>query len=122
MPRRLTRFLKNANPCFVAKGSLMEAILLTQYPADGVAVLRLNRPGVLNALNLALRQALAEHVSQLEQDEAVKVIVLASRRCRYFGPDLLSEYRLAPCRVHFVKPSCEFESLHQRRDRGLFRL
>ncbi|MEY3524536.1 MAG: hypothetical protein RIR92_601, partial [Pseudomonadota bacterium] len=41
----------------------MEPILLTQYPADGVAVLRLNRPGVLNALNLALRQALAERIA-----------------------------------------------------------
>ena len=35
-------------------------VLLETRPADGVAWLRLNRPEVLNALNLALRQALAE--------------------------------------------------------------
>ena len=70
----------------------MEAILLTQYPADGVAVLRLNRPGVLNALNLALRQALAEHVSQLEQDEAVKVIVLAGSEKAFCAGADLNEY------------------------------
>ena len=34
-------------------------ILLEERPAPGVAVLRLHRPEVLNALNLALRQALA---------------------------------------------------------------
>ena len=92
MPRRSTRFLKNANPYFLAKGSLMEPILLTQYPADGVAVLRLNRPEVLNALNLALRQALAEHVSQLEQDEAVKVIVLAGSEKAFCAGADLNEY------------------------------
>ena len=38
----------------------MEAVLLEERPAAGVAVVRLHRPAVLNALNLALRQAKAE--------------------------------------------------------------
>jgi hypothetical protein len=37
----------------------MSDVLLEERPADGVALLRLNRPAVLNALNLELRHALA---------------------------------------------------------------
>ena len=33
----------------------MDTILLEEHPAEGVVLLRLNRPAVLNALNLALR-------------------------------------------------------------------
>lgn len=67
-------------------------ILLLEHPAPGVALLRLNRPAVLNALNLALRRALAAAFAALEADEAVNVIVLAgSERAFCAGADL-SEY------------------------------
>jgi enoyl-CoA hydratase/carnithine racemase len=38
-----------------------EAILLLEFPAEGVALLRINRPAVRNALNLALRREIAEN-------------------------------------------------------------
>lgn len=66
-----------------------DAILLEERPSAGVAVLRLNRPAVLNALNLALRRALAEAMRRLDADDGVRVIVLAgSARAFCAGADL----------------------------------
>ncbi|WP_077033363.1 enoyl-CoA hydratase-related protein [Pelomonas sp. KK5] len=74
---------------------MTEAVLIEERPAAGVAVLRLHRPQVLNALNLALRQALAAAVTQLEADPAVRAIVLAgSERAFCAGADL-GEYLAA---------------------------
>lgn len=74
----------------------MDNILLEESPAPGVALLRLNRPSVLNALNLALRQALAKSFTRLEADTTVKVIILAgSERAFCAGADL-NEYVDAP--------------------------
>ena len=67
----------------------MELILLEEHPAPGVVLLRLHRPAVLNALNLALRQALAEAFTRLDGDAAVRVVVLAgSERAFCAGADL----------------------------------
>ena len=53
-----------------------ESILLTER--DGhVAIVRINRPKVLNALNLELMQQLAELMEQWDADDDVRVIVLA---------------------------------------------
>ncbi|KAF1021951.1 MAG: 1,2-epoxyphenylacetyl-CoA isomerase [Paracidovorax wautersii] len=66
-----------------------EPILLLEHPRPGVAVLRLNRPEVLNALNLALRRALAEAFVHLDADATVRVVVLAgSARAFCAGADL----------------------------------
>ena len=68
------------------------AILLQTRPADGVALLRLNRPAVLNALNLELRLALAHAMTSLDADTSVRVIVMAgSERAFCAGADL-NEY------------------------------
>ncbi|WP_394790692.1 enoyl-CoA hydratase-related protein [Rhodoferax sp.] len=67
----------------------MEQILLEEQPAPGVVLLRLQRPAVLNALNLALRQALAEAFARLDADASVRVIILAgSERAFCAGADL----------------------------------
>ena len=47
----------------------MPNVLLQEQPCAGVVVLRLNRPAVLNALNLALRQQLAEAATPPEAAE-----------------------------------------------------
>ena len=68
------------------------AVLLEERPADGVALLRLNRPAVLNALNVELRHALAQAVTRLDADAGVRVIILAgSERAFCAGADL-NEY------------------------------
>jgi len=66
--------------------------LLEERPADGVVLLRLNRPEVFNALNLALRRALAEAFRRLDLDPSVRVLVIAGGP-RFFcaGADL-NEY------------------------------
>lgn len=70
----------------------MPELLLEERPAEGVALLRLHRPAVLNALNLALRRALAEAFTRLEADTVVQVIILAgSERAFCAGADL-NEY------------------------------
>lgn len=51
-------------------------MLLHTSPAPGVLELRLNRPGQLNALTMALAQALLAQVEQAMQGDAVRAIVL----------------------------------------------
>jgi len=50
--------------------------VLLERPADAVAVVRLNRPEVRNALNLAVRQQLADHFTTLGSDDATRCIIL----------------------------------------------
>lgn len=48
-----------------------------ERPAEGVAVVRLNRPEVRNALNAAVRQQLAEHFTALGSDDATRCIIIS---------------------------------------------
>jgi len=50
--------------------------VLLEKPADGIAVVRLNRPEVRNALNVAVREQLSKHFSDLGSDEATRCIIL----------------------------------------------
>jgi len=50
--------------------------VLLEKPADGIAVVRLNRPEVRNALNVAVRERLAKHFADLANDEATRCIIL----------------------------------------------
>ena len=50
--------------------------VLLERPEHGIAVVRLNRPEVRNALNLAVRELLAEHFRALGNDETTRCIIL----------------------------------------------
>ena len=50
--------------------------VLLEKPAEGIAVVRLNRPEVRNALNLAVRELLAKHFFDLGNDEVTRCIIL----------------------------------------------
>ncbi len=50
--------------------------VLLERPADGIAVVRLNRPEVRNALNLTVRELLANHFTDLGNDAATRCIIL----------------------------------------------
>ncbi|WP_187331794.1 enoyl-CoA hydratase-related protein, partial [Pseudomonas endophytica] len=53
-----------------------DPLVLLEQPAPGVALLRLNRPAARNALNMALREALAEHFQRLDECPQTRVIIL----------------------------------------------
>ena len=51
--------------------------LLLEFPKEGVALLRINRPEARNALNMEVREALARHLGELALDPRVRCVVLA---------------------------------------------
>jgi enoyl-CoA hydratase/carnithine racemase len=64
-------------------------VVLLERPEDGVALVRINRPAVRNALNLATRKALAAAFESLQDDPAVRAIVLTGdERAFAAGADL----------------------------------
>jgi enoyl-CoA hydratase/carnithine racemase len=50
--------------------------VLVEWPHDGVAVVRLNRPEARNALSMPLRHRLAEIFVELKDDDSVRAVVL----------------------------------------------
>ncbi|MEI6271508.1 MAG: enoyl-CoA hydratase-related protein [Chloroflexota bacterium] len=50
-------------------------VVLLEHPADGVALIRINRPEARNALNMEVRRVLAQHVADATEDPAVRVII-----------------------------------------------
>ncbi|WP_458068372.1 enoyl-CoA hydratase-related protein [Rhodanobacter sp. BL-MT-08] len=75
-------------------------MLLEHRPAPGVVHLCLNRPQVLNALNLSLRRLLAETFMRLDQDDSVRAIILGgSERAFCAGADLKEYVDAAPMEI-----------------------
>ena len=50
--------------------------VLLEHPADDIALIRLNRPDVRNALNVAVRQQLADHFAALGADATTRCIII----------------------------------------------
>jgi enoyl-CoA hydratase/carnithine racemase len=68
-------------------------LLLADRPAPGVLRLRLNRPAVLNVLNLALRRRLAEAFAAADAEDETRVVVLAGHGRAFCAGADLTEYR-----------------------------
>ena len=51
-------------------------VVLTERPAEGVGLIRINRPDARNALNLEVRKLLAKHLTEMSGDAAIRCIVL----------------------------------------------
>lgn len=51
-------------------------VVLSERPSPPVALLRINRPEAKNALNAEVRRQLAERLTELEQDDGVRAVVL----------------------------------------------
>lgn len=65
------------------------AEVLEERPADGVALLRINRPEVLNALSIGVRRLLAEMIARLDADDEIHAIVITGdHRAFAAGADL----------------------------------
>jgi enoyl-CoA hydratase/carnithine racemase len=54
----------------------MTNVVLIERPAEGVALIRINRPEVRNALNMEVRQLLGERLATVAEEEAVRCIVM----------------------------------------------
>lgn len=79
-----------------------EAVLLTET-RGAVRILRMNRPGKLNALNTALTQAILDGLEAAERDEAVRAVVLTGEgRAFCAGADLAEFKDLTPAQGHLV--------------------
>ena len=65
------------------------AELIEERPEAGVALLRINRPEVLNALSMSVRRDLAEAVTRLDSDAETRAIVITGDRKAFAaGADL----------------------------------
>src|SRR5688572_2293278 len=51
-------------------------VVLLERPADGVGLIRINRPDARNALNMEVRTLLAQYMTELGDDQATRCIVL----------------------------------------------
>jgi enoyl-CoA hydratase len=65
---------------------------------DGIGVVKINRPGSLNALNTETVEELASTLEELEQDAAVKVVVITGAGDRAFvaGGDIKEMVDMTP--------------------------
>ena len=76
--------------------TMHDLVLLTR-PADGVALLTLNRPQALNALNQDLRDAICERLEALADDPSVRAAVLTGDdRAFVAGADLRAMAKATP--------------------------
>jgi enoyl-CoA hydratase len=73
------------------------AEVLLERPAEAVAVVRLNRPDALNALNTRVRDLLNEHFRTLSEDDSVRAIVLTGNEKAFAaGGDLKEMSTMRP--------------------------
>jgi enoyl-CoA hydratase/carnithine racemase len=79
----------------------MNEFLLLSTQTDGVTVLTLNRPAVMNAFNFALLEALSEKIEAIRYDESVRVVIITGAGERAFcsGADLKERRSLTPLQV-----------------------
>jgi enoyl-CoA hydratase/carnithine racemase len=77
-----------------------DPILLTDQQ-DGVAVITLNRPEVMNAFNFALLHALKAKIEDIRFDPAIRVVIITGKGERAFcaGADLKERTTLSPVQV-----------------------
>jgi enoyl-CoA hydratase/carnithine racemase len=80
------------------------SVVLLERPGDGIALLRLNRPERLNALNMALRESLAAHFTELAADETVRcVVITGDAKAFAAGADLTELVERTPTDAAFAK-------------------
>jgi enoyl-CoA hydratase len=54
----------------------MTEVVLLERPAEGVVLLRINRPEARNALNIEVRKLLAKHLAEIGEDTTTRAVVL----------------------------------------------
>lgn len=73
------------------------SVVLAEQPAEGVVLLRVNRPEARNALSMAVRHALAEHLEAAAVDRAVRAVVITGNETSFVaGGDIREMLDLGP--------------------------
>ena len=68
---------------------MTEPVVLLERPADGVALVRINRPDARNALNMEVRRLIAKYMLELSEDDSVRCVVLTGNEKSFAaGADL----------------------------------
>ncbi len=68
------------------------SLVLLERSEDGIALLRMNRPEAMNALNNAAREELATHFEALNADGSVRVIVITGNEKAFVAGADLKEF------------------------------
>jgi enoyl-CoA hydratase len=51
-------------------------VVIVEQPAESVALIRINRPDARNALNMEVRRLIAQHLTEMGDDDAIRCIIL----------------------------------------------
>jgi len=79
-------------------------LVLLENPSDGVALLRMNRPEAMNALNTAIRAELGEHFKNLSADDSVRCIVITGNEKAFVaGADLKEMSEMGTAEMNAMK-------------------
>lgn len=92
------------------------AVVLLERPVAGVALVRLNRPQRLNALNMAVRESLAAHFTELASDDAVRcVVVTGDEKAFAAGADVAELAARSPADEAFAKSRAAWAAVERYR-------
>lgn len=90
------------------------SVVLLERPGAGVALLRLNRPDRLNALNMAVRETLAAHFTELAADDAVRcVVITGDEKAFAAGADVAELAERTPKDEAFAKSRAAWTALER---------
>src|SRR5512132_600406 len=91
--------------------------ILVDRPADGLALLTLNRPEVLNALDYATLGELADALESLDTDESVRCVVITGAGDRAFaaGADIKEMADATPVTMSVANNFARWERLKRVR-------
>jgi enoyl-CoA hydratase/carnithine racemase len=92
------------------------SVVLLERPSDGIALLRLNRPDRLNALNMALRETLAAHFTELAADDTVRcVVITGDEKAFAAGADLAELVERTPTDPAFARTRAAWAAIERYR-------
>ena len=92
------------------------SVVLLERPGDAIALLRLNRPDRLNALNMELRETLAAHFTQLAANETVRcVVITGDEKAFAAGADLTELVERTPTDAAFARTRAAWAAIERYR-------
>ncbi|HEX8758323.1 MAG TPA: enoyl-CoA hydratase-related protein [Steroidobacteraceae bacterium] len=92
------------------------AVVLLERPGPGVALLRLNRPERLNALNMTVRESLAKYFTELAADDGIRcVVITGDEKAFAAGADVAELAERTPTDAAFGKSRVAWVAMERYR-------